>query len=350
MRIKTTLGRFAGGSRRGRLGRLGGRGRASPAPVALAGRAEPSAASTPRRPSAANATTRERGQHDGDQPGPRHPAEATGGAGGHPESVRPLSRAARRPRPRSPSSGSPRRRRGRSSAPRHRPAPAAPPAAPAAARPCGRAPPRRPAPGTSRSARRRIAAATSGDGRPAPLPLDVGAADHDVARARDDVRRPLGAALSSHQRSSPTCSTSTTCPCTGCTDGSAARNLAPDAGAVDHRVRPAVAGARQPVQVEPGDRAAGRQHPRGQPVEVDRHLDDRRGERPAAVVARGHVDGLAQVGHGVGPPRLLVAGRATTSVPSRSTTPLSGCSAASAANASYVVRDQASTRSCGQAR
>ena len=77
-----------------------------------------------------------------------------------------------------------------------------------------------------------------------------------------------------------------------------------DAGAVDHHVRPPH-GARQPCRFIRVIVPPRRQHPAGQPVEVDRHLDDRRGERPADVVPVGHVEGLVQVRHGVGPPRLL---------------------------------------------
>ena len=173
---------------------------------------------------------------------------------------------------RSPSSGSPRRRRGRSSAPRRRPAPAGPRAAPAAARPGGRAPrpPPAPAPAAAPAAGSRWPPRGTASGSTRPRRRCRRPRCRASAGRRTSAPRLL--TLSSHQRSRPTCSTSTTCPCTGWHRGVGGEELRPDPGAVDDRVRAAVAGRRQPVQVEPGDRAAGREHPPGQPVEVDRHL------------------------------------------------------------------------------
>ena len=114
MRIRTTFGRFSGARRRpAPLGSVAPSAASWASPEAgVGGRADPAHAQRRERDDG------ERGQHDGDHPGPRHPAEATGAR--CPSRIsRPISRAARRPRPRSPSSGSPRPRRGRSSAPRH---------------------------------------------------------------------------------------------------------------------------------------------------------------------------------------------------------------------------------------
>ena len=148
-------------------------------------------------------------------------------------------------------------------------------AAPAAARPGGRAPPRRPAPAPAAApaaGSRRPPRGTASGSTPPPRRCRRPRCRASAGRRTSAPRR---AVPSSHQRSSPTCSTSTTWPCTGWTDGSAARNLAPIPEQLTTASGPPSPVPRQPVQVEPGDRAAGLQHARGQPVEVDRHLHDR---------------------------------------------------------------------------
>ena len=70
-----------------------------------------------------------------------------------------------------------------------RPARAAPPAGRAAGRPCAGAPGAPAQLGHQPRARARISAAVSGDGVRLQSPSIVGAADDDVVRARDDVRR-----------------------------------------------------------------------------------------------------------------------------------------------------------------
>ncbi len=110
----------------------------------------------------------------------------------------------------------------------------------------------------------------------------------------------VGPAGSSHQRSSPTCSTTTTWPRTGVTDRSESEQPGAETRAVHHHV--AALGERP--DVEAGDGAAEVLDPGPQPVQVDRHLDDRGGEGPAVDVPRPQRGRPLQAWDGGRPPGL----------------------------------------------
>ena len=137
---------------------------------------------------------------------------------------------------------------------------------------------------------------------PAPLALLVRPPDHDVVRARDDVREvgrgvevpPLQADLrevhdlAAHRSD---------------------RGVRGEQPGTDPRtVHDHVGPDRQGREVQPGDRAAQLLHPRREPGQVHRHLDDRGLEGPrVAVPGRGrHV---VQGRDGGTPPRLVLRSR-----------------------------------------
>ena len=76
--------------------------------------------------------------------------------------------------------------------------------------------------------------------------------------------------------------------------------------AVDHQVHARGPG-REGREVQSRDRPSQLRDPVRQPVEVDRHLHDRRGEGPRVGVPRRHLDAATQVGDRGGPPGLTRA-------------------------------------------
>ena len=208
----------------------------------------------------------------------------------------------------------------------------------AAARPCGRAPrrPRAPAP-----------AAAPGAGSRRPPPGTASGSTPPRRRCRRPRRRASAgrrtsgrrAALpSSHQRSRPTCSTYTTWPWTGCTVGSAARNLAP----IPEQFTTA-SGPPSPVRGSPCRLSRVTEPPaastrsssqaRWTGISTTGAVNVQPPSKPAGTATVSRRSGTASAHHG------RSSRRGTTSVPSCIRTPLAG-SPASRANSSYVARAQ----------
>ena len=183
--------------------------------------------------------------------------------------------------------------------------------------------------GTSAVARRRMSAATSGSGWRSHSPASS-VPPTTMSRLRGMTY--VGPSSASHHSSSPTCSTTTTWPRTGVTDGSPASSRASRAPSSSRPAAPR-AGAPAPA----GSRCRRPPRPaRGSHARYTRHLDHRRHERPAVGVRRGAARtrssaGTAPTHHGSG------VGSCSTSVPRRITTPVVS-SAASRASSSYVAR------------
>ena len=159
--------------------------------------------------------------------------------------------------------------------------------------------------------------AVSGDGRPAPVAVVVGAADHDrvrdAARRTSDRSRPATSGPGRPRRRAPPARAP------GATSGSPAEQPRAEPGAVHDDV---VGGCGRRAEADPGQRAAELLEPGAQPPQVDRHVDDRGGERPRVGVPRGRSDAR----RGPGPRRPTTgrrSGAGSTSVPGSIRTPVS---------------------------